>query len=266
MEKQHQTGAALSSHHHYRSVPFPLTQQELTKKAEAFLQFLSLPREVKRKLHFSVEKARGSADGYTEKLDVPDKDRKEFFHWRPELAEKEICKELCAEHEAVRTFFAIAESLFRQTSSVAHDTFLEFFPEYIDRLFDHTAAGPMPRSAVLRFLSYEPTAVDAFCAKGHFDKGFCTLALAESAPGLRVGSENADLHLVEHTDNAALFMPGMMFYEASDGAIKPVWHDVVHSAGAPRVNEFCARWAIVYFIELPDLSFSSWERVHLPFQ
>ncbi len=251
----------------YALVPFPLSQKALAAKAETFMEFLRLPRDVKRTLHVPATVHRKSADGYTEKLDVPDKDRKEFFHWRPELAQKRAYREIASAYPAAQRFFAAAADIYQAAQRTVYGVFSEHFPEYVPRLFDETGDEPRLRSAVLRFLAYEPEGSHAFCAKGHFDKGFCAFALSESAPGLRIGSREAgDLRPVTHTDHTAICMPGMMFYEASNGAVKPAWHDVVHNPDEPRVNDFCARFAIVLFVELPDAHFSSWENVHTPLQ
>lgn len=76
-----------------------------------------------------------------------------------------------------------------------------------------------------------------------------TLALAESAPGLRIGSVPQDLTPIDHHDGQAVFFLGGNFQAVlGDTDLKPGWHDVVQQ-GEASPHQSYARWAIVAFID-----------------
>jgi hypothetical protein len=246
---------------HFARVPHGMRQADLEAAANAFLAFLALPDGVIRQLHFSPVHDRASADGFTDKTGVDRKDPKQFFHWSPALMTREPCPSLRAQEPAVDRFFRAASDVYRCVESALFDVYSQCLPEYRQRIFreDRLIDG------ILRFLCYAPRPEHDFCARAHFDKGFSTLALADSASGLRIGCCNTHpLKPVHHEDGHALFMPAWMLFQASGGAIKPAWHDVVHRPGEQDVNRLCARWSIVFFVNDPGTPFSSWDAVHTP--
>ncbi len=248
----------------YVPVAFPYDASKLQEAAAAFLDFLALPLAVKRELHVPATVHRASADGYTDKLymEAPGKDRKEFFHFRPFLLRRPEYRAAAQTYPAVPRFLAEAAELFAAAEATAHKLFAEQFPDLVSRIFDEE--GKTPQS-VLRFLSYAPQVGTGFCAQAHYDKGFATLALAESAPGLRIGSgSDAALVPVEHTSGKALFMPAILMEEETDGKVGAAWHDVIHAEHEPPVNDICARWAMVFFLNSREARFHEWHEVHTP--
>ncbi|MBI4086867.1 hypothetical protein HY416_02710 [Candidatus Kaiserbacteria bacterium] len=245
-------------------VPFAVSHAELERAAMIFLRFLDLPLEVKRELHVPAVAHRRSADGYTDKLYIENKgkDRKEFFHYRPALRERPEYQAAETSHPEVRDFLDIASGLYRQAETLGCEIFKKYFPEHFGKVFIEDDTSP---NSVLRFLSYAPQPQAGFCAQPHFDKGVAALALAESAPGLRVGKDDATpLREVDHQDGFALFMPGILLHEYTDGRTHAVWHDVVHRPAEQNVTPSCARWAIVFFFGSNDDRFPAWETVHTP--
>ncbi|MFT5112649.1 MAG: hypothetical protein ACI8P9_001976 [Parasphingorhabdus sp.] len=246
---------------HCVPVAFSVSEQEIKLAADRFLKFLSLPDSIKRQLHFPARVERASADGYTDKSDLNTKDPKQFFHWNPNLLVQPHCRELVEGHNEISNFFDSAAYLYGKIAEALYNVFNNHLPDYLHHLYD----GKVLRDGTLRFLSYSPRSSHSFCAKAHFDKGFSTLAIGDSAPGLRIGCcDNHLLTEIFHQPGQALFMPGWMLYQASDGAIKPAWHDVVHSPGVQDVSPDCARWSIVFFTNCPSLNFSSWDELHRP--
>ena len=246
---------------HYASVAFPLDRASLDRAAACFLEFLGLAETVKRQLHFSARSHRASADGYTDKSDIANKDPKQFFHSSPLLQEQEICRRMSQQHPEVARFFQAAEGIYRHVEQ----TLLSLYQNYLPAFLPQISSDGGIADGILRFLSYAPRPDHRFCAQAHFDKGFSTLAIADSAPGLRIGCCNAHpLHPVQYREGTALFMPAWMLFQASSGEIKPAWHDVIHSPAKQDVNAFCARWSIVFFLNSPQMPFSSWQDVHTP--
>ncbi len=246
---------------HYAPVPFPLPLSDVQQAAENFLRFLALPERVKRKLHIPAQYYRASADGYTDKSGAENKDPKQFFHWNPELAKLASCQELQTTHPEIEEFFGSAKLIYRRIESVLNHLFSQHLACYRELVFDQNRLI----DGTLRFLCYAPQPNHDFAARPHFDKGFSTLAIADSASGLRIGCCNSHpLKQVRYQAGTALFMPAWMLFQASGGDIKPAWHDVIHTPDEPEINTFCARWSIVFFVNSPDRPFSSWETVHTP--
>ncbi|MGI9318069.1 MAG: 2OG-Fe(II) oxygenase family protein, partial [bacterium] len=246
---------------HFATVPFNMSRSEVESAANAFLEFLTLPESVKRQLHFPARSHRASADGFTNKIDTDQKDPKQFFHWSPMLVGKEPYRRLREFHPQIEGFFHYSERLYHQVESTLFEIYNHHLPEFRDQIFE----GERLVDGILRFLCYTPRPEHSFCAQAHFDKGFSTLAIADSAPGLRIGCCNKhSLTPVEHREGAAIFMPAWMMFHASQGDIKPAWHDVIHSPSEQDVNQYCARWSIVFFVNNPEIDFCSWEDAHTP--
>ena len=259
-EKQTEFHRLLKDKHH-APVDFPLSATQLNQTAATFLEFLSLPESIKRQLHFAARSHRASADGYTDKSGIERKDPKQFFHWSPMLMEKPAIRQLMDSHMKVADFMHSADYVYKVIEQVLFDVFSDHLPEYRDRIFN----GHELIDGILRFLCYAPRPEHSFCARAHFDKGFSTLALADSAPGLRIGCCNAHpLTSVNYASGTALFMPAWMLFQASNGDIKPAWHDVIHAPKEQNVNEFCARWSMVFFVNCQGSEFSSWDALHTP--
>ena len=250
---------------HYAKIPFSVSQKELGGAASAFLDFLRLPQEVKRTLHVPATVYRASADGYTDKIDVENKDRKEFFHYKPWLLDLPEFRKVYKNHPEAAAFFTTAQKLYDVAEKTAYELFMREFPEYVEHIFG--IEKKYDSDSILRFLSYVPKLSNDFCAQAHFDKGVGTLALAESAPGLRIGDGNTHpLETVQQRDNIVLFMPAMLLYDYTQGKIAPAWHDVVHDPEEHNITPFCARWAIVFFINPKEAFFHEWDEVHTTLQ
>ena len=246
---------------HYSTVDFALPVCELNRIADNFLKFLQLPDETKRQLHFPALKVRASADGYTDKTTVKNKDSKQFFHWHPELAKHHDCIRLINQVPEVKRLFEDAALLYQHIEKSLLIVFKHFLPEFKDRVFQ----GNSLLDGTLRFLSYAVDNEKQMGALGHYDKGFATLALADSAPGLRIGCCNHhELKAVTHQPGKALFMPAWMLYQASLGKFKPAWHDVVTQTDQANVSTLCARWSIVFFINAREDEYFSWDKMHTP--
>jgi isopenicillin N synthase-like dioxygenase len=243
-------------------VPFSLSHEELSQAMSVFIDFLALPQEVKDAIYFQVEPSnRGTEVGYKlYKRDLGNTDNREYFHYHA-LAEERFAEhvaripELARLMDAMRPVYDAARETFRETITQFEDQ----FPGIRDRFFP-TDSFP---HFYLRFLKYDRLNPGDFLAKGHYDRGTCTLALAESAPGLRMGLNEETLHPVTHDDGKALFMPGIKFHEVTSADFPPTWHDVVQQ-NESGFREDIARWAIVFFIDHQLMSGVTYEEAHTP--
>ena len=97
------------------------------------------------------------------------------------------------------------------------------YPGLMDRFF--TEEEP---HVLLRFIRYHWQESHENLAKPHYDAGSCTLAIAESEKGLRIGADQDTLKLIEHAPGEALFFLSSNFQRlVADATLKPAWHDVV---------------------------------------
>ncbi len=247
---------------HFAPVPHGIPQDELLTAVQAFLAFLEeVPDETKRLIHFTSTFERGSAEGYNDKREDAGKDPKEFFHWSPRLFTYPAYQKLYASSKQARAFFDTAEHIYNEIDALAVKLFLTEFPE----LAHHCVVDGKLAYAVLRFLCYAPNKTEVFSAQPHYDKGYGTLAITESTPGLRIGCcDQHPLTRVVHEEGTALFMPADLMFGDSEKSIIPAWHDVVTEADTKPVSERCERWAMVFFICDKEGRFSSWDAVHKP--
>lgn len=245
---------------YFVQVPSSLSREEIEIAANGFLSFLSLPAEIRKQLHFPATVPRASAAGYTDKVDLEHKDSKQFFHWNPALMERAPCQGLRQSEPVIEEFFQLAEQVYRKAEGILENIYTQYLPQYYPQIFHE---GRLI-DGILRFLCYAPNSEEKIRAKGHFDKGFSTLALGDSARGLRIGScAKHPLTEVASQDRQAIFMPAWMLFQSSDGQIKPAWHEVVSDSTKP-VNATCARWSIVFFTNDPNMQYTNWDDVHNP--
>ena len=248
----------------YAEVQFPITQKDFTEAAQSFFSFLELPQSEKETLHFTLHKDDRQGYGYVKRQrGVDDKDNKEFFHYNPAIAERLHTLSVLKRDETV-DFLTHAHAIYEACTATAKDILGAFeteFPGIQERVVE-TNDTYMSASA-LRFLKYEPAGTGNFLAKGHYDRGTMTLALAESAPGLRIGKNAEALEAIAHTENTALFMPALLFSEITDERFTPAWHDVIQTS-EDTYRKDAARWAIVFFADTKTTRTPSLEETHTP--
>lgn len=239
----------------YAAVPLPfLLPTHIERLASTFFRVLALPDEVKQKLSFISDPERDTEMGYMRKkggAGAKRNDLKEYFHYSPmhhvelrSLADESSFAAVAAflDQALIATYEAM------HASAVALHMLESRIPGIAARYL--RSAGRQPKY-LLRCLKYEQP-VDGFLARGHFDKGGLTLALAESAPGLRMGRSASDIRPVEHKPGTALFFPGLRFIEPMAAPLFPVWHDVIDLG--QRITDGVARWAFVFFWDPHEMS------------
>lgn len=249
----------------YAEVPFSLSRAKLVHAAECFFDYLTLSQEEKEALHFYDRPENRQGIGYVRKAGEEDEvgrtDFKEYFHYHPKLL-KEFAGSDLLKNPKTAAYLEAAQEIhaeaFRASKKLFEIISIEF-PEVYGRFFPRTEE--YVEYAALRFLKYEPSGEGNFLARAHYDRGCATLALAESAPGLRIGKDETTLKEVEHKDGIALFMPAYQLPEVTDMRFRPSWHDVVQSSkDVYRKN--AARWAIVFFADLEGTHVPTKEESH----
>ena len=233
----------------YEAVPFSIPRQQILTAVAAFMDFLELPPSTKGRIDFHVNPThRRSEIGYRfrRSTDGPFRDDKEFFHYHPAIHER--YPEFLDSNPAVERFCALARPVFEAAvttmRSVVEQMIEPVVPGICQRIFD----VPLPH-VQLRFLRYFWQVPGKNLAKGHYDCGLATLAIAESGPGLRIGHDDASLRPVVHRDREAVFMVGRSMSRFPEMGLSPSWHDVVQS-GDTVSCEPLSRWAVVCFMEV----------------
>jgi len=248
----------------YAQIPFPVSYNELSQAAEHFFDFLTLSDETKQKFSLSIDPYDNeSVVGYIRKHVKMNEfdDDKEYFHYN-RYAEEGFENLTKDGDPRVTAFFASAKKIYEEGEYVMDFVLREFSKEFPD-LYQSFMPEDRHPHFYLRFLKYDVTGKGKFLAKGHYDYGGCTLALAESAPGLRIGNNNSDLKEVVHKDGHAIFMPGLLFPWVVSEEFHPAWHDVVQKS-SHTYSEDAARWAIVFFADPIDRGQTHWEDRHVP--
>lgn len=248
----------------YVSVPFPRTHRDIETAVAAFFGVLKLPQETKNKLRFKRETDMVSDIGYVRTQgeqgeDHGKRDFKEYFHYHPD-AHARFADDLAREPR-LATFLQAADELFHDAESVVRAVLKNLDTRY-PGVYETFCPQNAPLERILRFLKYDNRGTEGeFLARAHFDRGGCTLAIAESAPGLRIGKGSEDLTLVHHEERHALFFGAPQLEQITRGGISPAWHDVVQAPGQ-HLSSDASRWAVVYFVNAPGHAFPSSIQTH----
>jgi isopenicillin N synthase-like dioxygenase len=244
----------------YSEIPFSLSKDELKKAAESFLEFLTLSQKIKDAL--SVDWNVGehfSEIGYSKRRSDTGKDDKEFFHFN-EVIDIEFKKKFSRRDPRVRKFLSHARIIYKEARKTLFNILLIFEKEFPGITGSFFQENKIP-FLYLRFLKYDNKEDGEFLARAHYDRGTLTLALAESAPGLRIGHDEKTLSEVKHKNKTALFMPAIHFHEVTNKNFLPAWHDVVQK-GENKVNKEVSRWAIVFFADALSSKTPTWKETH----
>lgn len=247
----------------YATVPFPKSHREIETAVAAFFGFLTLPEELKESLRFKRETDKVSDIGYVRTKgekgeDSGRRDYKEYFHYHPDARERFMDE--AAREPKLAAFLAAADGIFRDAEHTLRRVISELDGAYPGLYDAFCPEGPEER--ILRFLKYDNRGTEGeFLARAHYDRGGATLAIAESAPGLRIGKDDASLTPVIHEDGKAVFFAAPQMRDLTNNEIPCAWHDVVQASGDTVSND-AARWAVVFFVNAPGHAFPTSEEAH----
>jgi isopenicillin N synthase-like dioxygenase len=237
---------------YYISLPLTIDVKVIQEAIQAFLKFLDEPEEVKTHINFSVSPMHRRGDVGFKRRDPSEdiyNDSKDFFHFHPAVFEK--YEEFLEKNPAAQNFMKSALPIWDfayQTTKQVLSTFEDKFPDLCQKVFDSKEPH-----ILLRFLRYSWSKSGKYLAKPHFDAGSFTLAIAESEPGLRIGSCPENLQLVKHKEKEVIFMLSSNFKKLMDtDQFNPGWHDVIQ-LNDTVIGKPYARWAIVAFIDGHDV-------------
>lgn len=242
--------------------PITITEEEISKAVEAFINFISLPNHLITPLLYRLnDQDRGSEVGYNNRRRSEGKtDDRDYFHYHS-AAEEGFKQERQSIPELDRLLRAMKPIYEQATDSVKaiFRLFDQKFPGTYEKVFD----GKRPDNLYLRLVAYKRHNVGDFLAIGHYDRGGCAFALAESAPGLRIGPNPDKLRPVEHVRGEGLFFPGIRFDELTGGNFVPAWHDVIQKEQDDFSSDW-TRWALVMFIDHHKMQYVTYEEAHRP--
>lgn len=249
----------------YVNVPFPVEPLVIESAVEAFFKFLDESEDVKKHIDFTIAPLHRRGDVGYKHRDPNDhiyNDSKEFFHFHPALFDR--YEEFLDKHPVVQDFVLKAKPIWEaafDTVSLILQAFESSFPGIHSKIFDTDLVHIQ-----LRFLKYDWQKSGALLAKPHFDAGSFTLAIAESCPGLRIGSCPDDLQPVDHKPGNAMFMLSSNFKKVMEtDELSPGWHDVIQ-VNKTLIGKPFARWAVVVFIEAHGVEALSRTETHKWFQ
>lgn len=249
---------------HFAQVPaHGLTSAYLGDAAQSFFAFLDLPEDAKRAICRTLPGEDHRIDiGYMRRRadNDPDAEEKMYFHYHPEVDEL-FAREIESAGERAQTFLTHARHVWDTTIDIAKDAVAEFETEWPGTKMRFFPPDKTPH-LVIRFLAYHAKGEGNFLARAHYDRGTFTIALGESAPGLRIGTPE-NLKEVEHQEGHVVIMPGTNFSMDVAKEIEPAWHDVVQRSEA-QLNRDTARWAVVGFFDVIDKQYIPIEATHVP--
>lgn len=244
----------------YHTTEFPLSYAAIQEAVEAYQEFLSLPQEIKEHIAFKIDsnKRRSDVGYFLRTSEGTHFDDKEFFHFHPAILKRE--KQFLEENPTVKNFADKAAALWDAAVATTRKAL-----EQMEDRYPGITAKHLDRDepeVFLRFLQYRPKGDGTVLAKGHYDAGSMTLAIAESGPGLRIADKTDTLLPITHQDGSAVFFLGSTFPSVThDNTFHPAWHDVIRvkntDASVPE-----ERWAVVCFFNAEGAENESWEANH----
>lgn len=224
-------------------IPFP-TQDLVSPVIEGWQGFYNEPIEYKNLFTVDFEKTGDPDDGYVSRDgrlrdDGVYDDRKQIFHYRPRLI-KELRARAIRDQplpdakynqwlllHCSRLYFECIATL--SLYARAMDTACPGFSFY-----DLASARRTNGIHALRLLAYDE---ESARGKGHIDKSFLTIHIAESHPGLRMGDERA-------CPGEALLFFGKKAETLTSSQVKALGHEVTDER---PVGDTSSRWSMVFF-------------------
>lgn len=248
----------------YVEVPLLVSREIIEKTANNFLNFLTFPQDIKDKfIHILDHNDRGSHAGYALKSRFKgDSDNKEYFNYR--YVTQRVLRDAIKRHNKdarLANFLYSAGVLFDESLRALDSVVVPLNDQYPG--FHKKIFADYDRLMALRFVKYDKLKFSQPLAQGHYDRGACTLAIAESSPGLCLEKNSGSLKKVVRSGHNAIFFPSYTFSEAiGSNEFPPVWHDVVQDAESH--SKEIARWAIILFVDIKTDLNISYEDTHSP--
>ena len=250
----------------YQPVSLELSEGDITTAMELFQDFLSLPQAERLKLvHLDEARARTGRSGYHEKGSAEGDDQKWLFHMSQDLAGRFDSRARKHMPGEARSFLDMSEEIFHSVMGSSQLLYQELEDEFPALVGMHFPADGTRRQH-LRFLMYKGGEHQAL-ARGHYDKGTGTIAIAESRDGLRLGYGEDDLTSLDRGQFDPVFFRGFGWHQLAemldvDTQHKAAWHDVQNTKPGPEM-----RWALVYFIDPAKIYLDSTkEQTHTPIE
>ncbi len=248
----------------FHKVVLTCTQEQIERAINAFFHFMELPEETRKRFSFKLGDDSGDMEvGYhTRSRANGNPDNRGYFQYSV-VGDEEFrktgsdCPELIAFLDAAKVVYDATVPTMREVVHVID----EAHPGIEQKIFD-PGPGRILRIP-LRFLGYPTTEPGDFLASGHYDKGATTIAIAESAPGLRIGKLPETVKDVVHEVGYGLFFPGIQLAHFTNETFAPSWHDVAQKDQDAYKPGF-ARWAVVLFCGAWDGKPTTWADRHTP--
>lgn len=246
----------------FAEIPLSLKKETIDEAVKSFMDFLALPQEIKKTyLYRILPQDRGSEVGYNfRERKLGNTDDREYVHYH-EDAEKGFT-EARKQQPELDALLTAMKPIYRESLKVAKKVIAEFeheFPGISNKFFPEQ----VPPKCYLRLVAYNRHEPGDFLAIGHYDRGSYTLALAESSPGLRIGTSPEKVTPVTHKPEQAFFFPGIRFSEVTNNTYVAGWHDVIQKASDAFSDKY-TRWALVLFIDSQEMTYVTWEQAHTP--
>lgn len=267
----------------FAEVPVAVNREQVDGMVDSFRDFCSLPDETKQSLVIQGDQGRGKGSvGYVER--TPKNDAKEvelgkvpehkiYFHYHPRL-ETELAEQIKNAGPKAQEFLRQAREIWYTMASAAkqfvqrleHENPVKYAG--VTEKFFPTGQDP---KLILRVLLYKKVADGAMSANNHYDAGGITFAIAESGPGLQVGTEaekgidgtvtkQEEMRDVERPYGVVLAWPGYNFKQI-DAGVQPTWHGVKQKVTETKESGE-TRYAVVAFLDSTDEEAPSLEETH----
>lgn len=257
----------------FAEVPFRASEDDIQNATSSFNGLLSLPLHLKHGGDYAIDGVKTGQFGYFRRHAGQDEggrakvfETKHEYHFGPNTRQAYESGEFGLPSE-IREFCDHAETIYWMAIASLRDAFGRMYSEapfgtrsganLSNQFFD-----PLRLLNIhLRFVGYvRPSEDSETIANGHFDRSVFTLALAETEPGLEIGTleDGSDLTPAEHKDGIAKFFAGRGWENMPADTrqlypyISPAFHRVRNIGEYPVSASPIVRQAIVMFANTLD--------------
>lgn len=246
----------------FARVGFELGHEDIATAIQRYLDFCALPESYTRSIAYPYfNEKEGSQVGHFVKGTGSNEDRKSFCHFRDGFPDQ-LKRDGVEITQQLDEFLQAAEAIHEAACRTLYGSMTELDDRYPGLVGMHFPEHG-ERDFYTRFLVYHPTG-DGQLARAHYDKGSMTLAMAESHPGLRIGTQEDTLVPVEHREGEAKTFIGRSWPNLYPDSDLPFgWHDVIQH-DAEQVSNDIVRWAVVTFANPEHDVQPSYKETHTP--
>lgn len=229
----------------YIEMDSPIRASEAFQCVTRFREAIArITPEVLTQTYGMFDRAQDIDVGFVDRSVKDNHDEKYYFHYHPFL---ESQRHFPDSVEYTR-FLASLREVYREMDSVVRDIF-DILAGEDEQIHSYLYVDPASRTtnSNTRILQYRPKSHMEYLAKPHEDRGFLTLALYETDPGLRMHTPDGRIIRSDYQEWRMKLFPGDLYHRViwAKSPLPGTTHDVINLMESNK-----RRASIVHFTNL----------------